>query len=123
MMYLIAGFGGFLGTMLRYFVNLKLADFRYYDFPWATFTVNVVGCALAGLVLFNKDLFENQNYMHPLLIIGFLGGFTTFSAFGMETFYFIEKSNFTMAGINVTANLVFGLGAIALMRMIFPAAA
>ena len=78
---LIAALGAVLGSILRYLVGLNLTS---ADFPWATFTVNVVGSFLIGLFL-SLPAITNHDERRVFLITGVLGGFTTFSAVAVET--------------------------------------
>ena len=78
---LIAALGAVLGSILRYLVGLNLTSI---DFPWATFTVNVVGSFLIGLFL-GLPAITNHDERRVFLITGVLGGFTTFSAVAVET--------------------------------------
>lgn len=78
---LIAAAGAVLGSTLRYLVGMNLADASY---PWATFTVNVVGSFLIGLFL-GLPAITNHDERRVFLITGVLGGFTTFSAVAVET--------------------------------------
>src|SRR5690554_447943 len=90
---ILVGLGGGVGSVLRYLASL-LAN-RYFPtiFPLATFTVNVIGCFLIGLIL---GLLERQHLPNPdmrfLFVIGFCGGFTTFSAFALENIFLMQNS-------------------------------
>ena len=85
---LLVGIGGFAGSALRYAVSLwisgKASNSSY--FPWSTLSVNIAGCfligILAGTAVENSWISERARL---LLIVGFLGGFTTFSAFSYES--------------------------------------
>ena len=81
--------------------------------PWGTFTVNVAGCAIAGLL---AGLGEHFNYLTAdvrlFVFTGFLGGFTTFSAFGVETIGLVERGQWGLAVIYVVASVLCGLAAL-----------
>ena len=106
--------GGALGAVARYklsgFVLHRTMD---WTFPAATFTVNVLGClvagALAGLVE-RHDLFGP--HVRLLLFTGILGGFTTFSAFGLETAYLLRRGEAGVALANVVLSVLVGLAAL-----------
>lgn len=83
-----AGFGGFLGSIGRYLLSVFI-PFSTHSFAWATFLVNMAGCMLIGL-LFNT--LENS-LLKVFLISGILGGFTTFSGFGLEIFKYFEAGS------------------------------
>ncbi|MDQ3754312.1 MAG: fluoride efflux transporter CrcB [Acidobacteriota bacterium] len=111
---LAVGVGGFFGCIARYLVSVLIS--RLFDgptFPFATFIVNIVGCLLIGLL---GTLAENTELISPpiqlLLITGFLGGFTTYSAFGYQTLTLVRDGNLLCAFLNVAAHIVCGLGAV-----------
>lgn len=77
--------------------------------PIGTFTVNIVGCFIIGFLfsLFEKITVSGE--LRLLLITGFLGGFTTFSSFSLETINLIRNSEYSAALINILGNLILGL--------------
>ncbi len=95
MVYFLIGIGAFFGAILRFLVSSFLAKVIYLGFPIGTLTVNLIGCFLIGIFLainfFNKELIS------PLIIIGFLGSFTTFSAFTKEILLFSTSHGIFMA--------------------------
>lgn len=104
---LIVGFGGFVGAVARYKLGgIVLHHTAQEEFPWSTFAVNVSGCLLFGLL---AGLAERHHVFTPharlLLLTGLLGGFTTFSAFGYETFYLLRRGEVVVA----TANIFFSV--------------
>ena len=117
---LAVGVGGFFGCIARYLVGVLVS--RLFDeptFPLATFVVNIVGCLLIG---FLGTLAENTELISPpmqlLLIVGFLGGFTTYSAFGYQTLTLMRDGSLLFAFLNVAAHIVFGFGAVWLGALI-----
>ena len=111
---IIVGIGGFVGSVARFkTAGIFFHQLKDSQFPWATFAVNVMGCLLVGLIagLLERISFYNAE-MRLLLITGFLGGFTTFSAFGLETFYLIRTGHTALALINVFASVAVGLFAV-----------
>ena len=108
------GAGGFLGSVTRFAVG-ELANrlFPLTAFPYGTLTVNVMGCFLMGLL---TGLADTHQLMGPnlrlFLTIGFLGGFTTFSAFGYETILLANNTQTFKAIINVGLHLFLGLAAV-----------
>jgi CrcB protein len=108
---LMVALGGAVGSVARYKLSVWVlhhaADWR---FPAGTFTVNVVGCLLAGLLvgLADKhDLFSADTRL--LVFTGLLGGFTTFSAFGLETVFLLRKGELLVAGSNIVLSVLAGL--------------
>lgn len=111
---LLVGGGGFLGSVARYYVTGWATHMTHAGrFPLGTLVVNVTGCLLIG---FLAGLAE---YAHLLsaptrvfLLTGFLGGFTTYSAFAYET-YFLGREHMALAALaNVALQLVLGLGGV-----------
>lgn len=105
--FLIVGLGGALGSMGRYGLLLFVEKtFSHPWFPYATLSSNIVGCILIGLL---RGLNENKGYFSDdvalFLFIGVLGGFTTFSAFGFETFKIANEGHIVGAVINVAVQL------------------
>jgi len=101
--------GGALGSMLRYGVSLLSVAWLGAGFPWGTLAVNVLGSAAIGLCAG----LGVQGEMRLLLVTGLLGGFTTFSAFSLETMGLAERSA-PLAALYVAASIGLGLLACAL---------
>ena len=99
------GLGGFLGANARYFLSRAILDRTGGAFPWGTLTVNVLGSLLIGVCveLIIQRVFENPAY-RLFLVVGLLGGFTTFSAFSYETVALIEDDKLVRAGAYVLAS-------------------
>src|SRR5262245_51612802 len=111
---LLVAAGGAVGSVLRYKISgLVLHHTTDWRFPAGTFVVNIAGCLavgiLAGLAA-HADFFSPS--MRLLLITGFLGGFTTFSAFGFETIYLLKRGDVTFAMANVVLSVAAGLLAV-----------
>ena len=99
-------FGGALGAVLRYLVGLAVA------FPMGTLAVNVVGSLIIGIVwaVFNA---KGLQAWLPLVMTGLLGGFTTFSAFSLDTLRLVEAGRLAAAGGYVMASVLLSLAACA----------
>jgi CrcB protein len=108
----IAG-GGALGSVLRYLVAGWGQRLTPGVFPLGTLLVNVTGCLLIGYLgtLFAGPAVVREEYRLALLI-GLLGGFTTFSTFGYETWALLSDREWGLAGANVLLSNVLGLGAV-----------
>jgi CrcB protein len=110
---LIVGAGGFIGSVLRYWLSGLAQRWMQDVFPAGTLLVNVVGCLLVGAVW---GLVEYGQWFSPqtrlFITVGILGGFTTFSAFGYETFALLQDREYMLAAGNIAANVVLGTGAV-----------
>lgn len=111
---LLVGAGGFVGAIMRYLVSGWVQDLsRSLSFPYGTLTVNLAGCLLIGLL---AGLSEYRNVLGPetraLLLIGVLGGFTTFSSFSYETIELLRGGETTAAIANVGLQVGSGLVAV-----------
>jgi fluoride exporter len=113
--FLLVALGGAAGSVLRYSIGLALVR---STFPYATLIVNGAGCLLIGMALpaWNRAPVLSES-LRLLLVVGFLGGFTTFSAFGHETAVLLQQ-NPTRAAVSVFANVAIGLGAVLAGRAI-----
>jgi len=108
---LLVGLGGFVGSSLRFALGgLVHRGVPASLFPWGTLTVNVLGCLAIG---FLGGLMEIRQVLGPsqrlFLLIGVLGGFTTFSSFAYETLGLIHAQEMARALANTGANLFLGL--------------
>jgi CrcB protein len=104
------GLAGFVGTLVRYWLSGWTARRFGETFPAGTLLVNVIGCFLAGFLsylMFERFLF-NQT-ARTIVLIGFLGGFTTFSSFGLQTFNLLRDGEIGLAILNVAVSNVAGL--------------
>ena len=107
--FLLVGLGGAVGSMLRYGIG-KVLQPHTSGFPLATFSVNIIGCFLIGLLfgLAEKHQWMNTNLLF-LLATGFCGGFTTFSAFAFENISLMEKQLFSTTLIYSLLSVVLGI--------------
>ena len=108
---LLVGGGGALGAIARYGVGgLVHRNPALAGFPFGTLTVNLVGCLLIGL---GAGLADARQAIGPearlFLVVGVLGGFTTFSSFGYETVALLRDHEFLRAGLNAGLNVFAGL--------------
>lgn len=101
--------GGALGAPLRYLTDLVVQSRHDSVYPWGTFTVNVVGSALLGLVAGGVAMAGTPSWVLALVGTGFCGALTTFSTFGFETVRLIEDGSLFEAFLNATLSLVVGL--------------
>jgi len=111
---LLVALGGAVGSVARYKLSgLVLHHTVDWRFPAGTFAVNVVGCLLAGVL---AGLAEKHDMLSAdarlLLFTGLLGGFTTFSAFGLETMHLLKRGEVAIASANVLLSVAAGIVAL-----------
>ncbi len=104
--------GGALGAMSRFLAVSSLTVLLGKDFPYGTLFVNAFGCFFAGiiLVLIHEKGILNPHYQ-ALIIVGFLGAFTTFSAFSIETIDLVQNGNIFSALTNTLLNVAVSISA------------
>jgi len=111
---LLVGAGGFAGAILRYLVgNLAQQMSGSTTFPFGTLTVNVIGCFVIGVLAYlarTYNLFSIQ--AQHLILIGFLGAFTTYSTFGNDTVWMLREARPVPALLYVGAHIVVGFSAV-----------
>ncbi len=107
----LVGLGGALGSMARFKLSgWVLHHSASWLFPAGTFLVNVSGCLVIGVLAGMAARFDSFSPEARLfLFTGILGGYTTFSAFGLETFFLLKKGELLVAGANVMLSVVLGL--------------
>ncbi len=109
----LIAFCGAVGALGRYAISGWALQLLGARFAYGTLAVNVIGCFLIGLLAQVGVATEAISpTFRTALGIGFLGAFTTFSTFGLETFYYLEESSWMLAFGNVAANVFFGLAAV-----------
>jgi CrcB protein len=105
--------GGALGSMARYGLTVFVSRYLPPSFPYGTFIVNVVGCLVFGLIVsLAGDRVALGTPGRAFLLIGILGGFTTFSSFTNETFVLLRNGQGLAASVNVVGQVVIGLAAV-----------
>jgi CrcB protein len=105
--------GGALGALGRYAVDALIERRTESVFPWATFTINMTGCLAVGfLVAALVDRHRAPTWLRAGLVVGFCGGFTTFSTFAQETLDLTESRHVVVAATTVSISVALGLLAV-----------
>ena len=116
---LMVGLGCFLGAVSRFLLAALVQGAAGDRVPYGTLAVNVVGCAVIGAV---TALAETRGGLSDglrlFLVVGLLGGFTTFSAFGNETLALLRAGEVGPAAANVLANVLLAIGAVWVGRLV-----
>ncbi len=108
---LFIGMGGFFGALSRYYLSGLIQSWsRSVDFPYGTLAVNLIGCFIIG---FLAHLVGAYGILSPelrlLVLVGFLGSFTTFSTFESEAFALLQANQTLLAVLDLSAHVVLGL--------------
>lgn len=106
------GLAGAAGSLCRYAVATMVSS-TATGFPWSTFWVNVVGSALIGLILvLLLEKFPGARLARPLIVTGFLGGFTTFSTYVVDADLLVRTGDVATATLYIVASVVVGIAAV-----------
>jgi CrcB protein len=112
MIWLAVGLGGALGSMARHAVNhIVHSRWMLTRFPIGTAAINITGCFVIGLLagFIASERIALRLYWREFVFVGLLGGFTTFSTFGLDTFVLARTDSMASAALNVAAHVVGGL--------------
>ena len=110
--YFWVGVGGFIGSVVRYAVSVGLGSAPSDRFPWATFAVNCLGCLLIGLIVGASSKASVSEPVRLVLVTGILGRFTTFSAFGLESFTLLRRGDTSIALLYILGSVLVGIAAV-----------
>lgn len=121
---LLVAIGGATGSVARYLAGIAMTRWLGPAFPWGTITVNIVGSFMIGLLTeLIARKFSAPMEMRLLLVVGVLGGFTTFSSFSLDTMALFERGESLSAVVYVFASVLLSLaaalGGLALGRSLF----
>lgn len=110
---LLAAAGGAIGAGARFIVNMAAVSWFGPSFPWGTAFANVFGSFLMGLVVASAEpLLGGSALWRTFLATGILGGFTTFSAFSLDTVQLVERHQVALAAVYVLGSIVLSLAAL-----------
>lgn len=109
------GIGGFFGAISRFWLSNQMYVWLGRDFVWGTLTVNALGSFLIGLLtMLMIDKVHLALEWRALLIVGFIGAFTTFSTFAFETVLYFQQGLFEKALVNIAGNVVLSIAMVGL---------
>ena len=103
-------FGGAIGSLTRYLIGIFLQNTKS-GFPLSTFLVNVIGSFAIGIIFYVLKDTNNEN-LKAFIIIGFLGGFTTFSAFSIDVLNLIIEKQYFTSMLYISMTFIFSLSAV-----------
>ena len=106
---LIVGLGSFIGGISRYLLSAFVQGKVSSNFPYGTLTVNLTGCFLIGCLFGMAERLQLNPEWRLLLITGVLGGFTTFSAFSLETHHLFKAGHLGMAFLYIISSIFLGI--------------
>lgn len=109
---ILVAIGGAIGSVLRYLFSLWIKNLISSEFPWHTFSVNIIGCLVIGIMFSltrGNIVFDD---IRLFVMIGILGGFTTYSSFGLEAFDLLKQDKFIIALTYILATNILGLAAV-----------
>ena len=115
---LLVGLGGFIGAILRYVLGGWIQN-SFINFPVGTLVINTTGSFFIGLIMYLSEyqgLFSDDTRI--FLTIGILGGYTTLSTFGYESFRLLDDSKFELMTINVVSTVLFSIMAVYLGKIV-----
>ena len=109
---LVLTLGGALGVNARYWLGDRMSRWSSPLFPWATFTINITGSFAIGFLAVVLARWLPHPHVRMLVIVGFLGGYTTFSSFAYESLTLAERGEVGLALAYVTGSVILGLIAV-----------
>ncbi len=106
--------GGMLGVNARYWLGVWINRWASSQFPWATFSINVSGSFAVGFLTTLLARWAPHSYLRLMLLVGFLGGYTTFSTFAMESVSLWQRGERVFSITNMAGSVLAGCAAVVL---------
>jgi len=113
--YLWIGLGGAMGSMARHWMNGAVATLAGIGFPWGTLAINVLGSLIIGIAaaaMTHEGQLPNSDDARLFVMVGLCGGFTTFSAFSLQTLALLQGGQWLSAAANAVLSVTLCLGAV-----------
>ncbi len=108
--FLLVGLGGAIGAMLRHGAGFMSMRVMGADFPWGTFAINIIGSLCIGIITGLLELMTAWSQeVRLFVVVGVLGGFTTFSAFSLDTILLVERGQIVNAALYVFGSVVLSI--------------
>ncbi len=117
MTYFYIFLGGGLGSLARYLTSKMMLTLFKTNFPLGTFVSNIVACLILVFVVIGANDKLSNSWIYPLVVVGFCGGYSTFSTFSNETAQLIENGNIVLAIANIIISVIVGVGLIYWIRI------
>lgn len=107
--FLLIAIGGLTGLFSRYYINESLSDFTLFGVKFGTISVNLIGSFIIGIVWYLVEIKVIDEELRKAITIGFLGCFTTFSSYTLETLQYLNNSEYSKAAINILLSNFAGI--------------
>jgi CrcB protein len=106
---ILIGFAGLVGTLARYWLSGWLDQWWGGTFPFGTLMVNLIGCLIIGYLFHSTEKYLIDPVVRAALLVGLLGGFTTFSSFAVQSLNLLRDGEIFLASANIVISNIAGL--------------
>jgi fluoride exporter len=106
---IVIGIAGLVGTLARYWISGALDRWWGGTFPFGTMIVNLIGCLAIGVLFHSMERYLVDPIVRSAVLVGFLGGFTTFSSYAVQSFNLLRDGEMFLAGANIVISNIVGL--------------